>query len=101
VVESVRAIDASGEAAGAGAVAATAASQPAKVNGRTAFGVLGAVGGAYGGSVAERNERGAARYRVTVRMGDGGTHTVYASNRPDVSVGDKVRILNGTLDTLD
>jgi outer membrane lipoprotein SlyB len=93
-------MDGSGEAAGAGAVAATAANQPAKVNGRTAFGVLGAVGGAYGGNVAERNERG-TRYRVTVRMDDGGTHAVYASGRPDVSVGDKVRVQNGALDTPD
>jgi outer membrane lipoprotein SlyB len=98
VVESVRAVDAAGEAAGGGAAAA---GHPAKVNGRTAFGVLGAVGGAYGGSPADRSAGGSGRYRVTVRMDDGGTHAVYASGRPDVSVGDKVRVLNGALGTPD
>ncbi|MCK7496260.1 MAG: hypothetical protein MZW92_39065 [Comamonadaceae bacterium] len=39
---------------------------------------LGAVGGAYGGSPADRSAGGSGRYRVTVRMDDGGTHAVYA-----------------------
>jgi outer membrane lipoprotein SlyB len=89
VVETVRAMDVPD--------ATAAGSQAAKAGGRTAFGVLGAVSGAYGGNSGERQGRSPTRYRVMVRMDDGTRRAVYMAERPDFDAGDKVRVVNGGL----
>jgi outer membrane lipoprotein SlyB len=102
VVEAVRTYQKQGEGTGLGAVAggvtgAVVGSQFGKGNGRTAMGVLGAVGGAYAGNAIEKNVRSSTGYRVTVRMDDGTSRTVYQSHPPAFGVGEKVRVLNGQL----
>jgi outer membrane lipoprotein SlyB len=102
VVEAVRAVQVAGEGSGLGAVAggvtgAVVGSQIGRGNGRTAMGVLGAVGGAYAGHAIEKNVRTQTSYRVSVRMEDDTLRTVYSSAPPAFAVGDKVRVINGAL----
>jgi outer membrane lipoprotein SlyB len=102
VVEAVRAVQVQGEGTGLGAVAggvtgAVVGSQFGKGNGRTAMGVLGAVGGAYAGHAVEKNVRTRTSYRVSVRMDDDTLRTLYSPNPPGFAVGDKVRVINGAL----
>ena len=102
VIEAVTAIRVPGQGTGVGAVAggvtgAAAGSQLGRGNGRTALGLLGAVGGAYAGHAIERNVRSDTSYRVTVRMDDGTKRTVHASSAPVFGVGEKVRVVNGTI----
>ena len=102
VIEAVTAIRVQGQGTGLGAVAggvtgAAAGSQLARGNGRTALGLLGAVGGAYAGHAIETNLRSDSSYRVTVRMDDGTKRTVYPSTAPAFAVGEKVRVVNGTI----
>ena len=102
VVETVRAVQVQGDGTGLGAVAggvtgAVVGSQVGKGNGRTAMGVLGAVGGAYAGHAIEKNVRTRTSYRVSVRMDDDTLRTLYSPNPPAFAVGDKVRVINGAL----
>lgn len=102
VIEAVTAIRVQGPGTGVGAVAggvtgAAVGSQLGRGNGRTALGLLGAVGGAYAGHAIERNVRSDTSYRVTVRMDDGTKRTVYPSTAPAFAVGEKVRVVNGTI----
>lgn len=102
VVESIRFVERRGSGTGLGAVAgglagAIVGNQIGAGNGRTAMTVLGGVGGAYAGNEIERNSRRTGSYEVRVRLDGGGLRTVYESASPPVAVGDKVRLLNGTV----
>lgn len=102
VVEAVRQVRTPGEASGAGAVAggvagATLGSQLGRGNGRTALGVLGAVGGAYAGNAIEKHVRARTVYRVTVRMQDGSQRTLTQTSPPSVGPGATVRVVDGVL----
>jgi outer membrane lipoprotein SlyB len=102
VVEAVRALQPPSQAAGVGAVTgevsgSTAGSQAGRGNSRTALGILGAVGGAYGGHAIPRYSLSQLSYRVSVRMEDGSKRTVYSAAAPEFVVGEKVRVVNGTL----
>lgn len=102
VIESVRAVQVSGQGTGLGAVAggvtgAVVGSQFGRGDGRTALGVLGAVGGAYAGNTIERNLRSHDSYRVTVRMDDGTQRTIHQVRMPVYATGEKVRVINGQL----
>jgi len=65
--------------------------------GRTVLGVLGAVGGARSAHGGEREGDSGPSYRLRVRMEDGSFRTMYLSAPPTVTVGDKVRLLNGVV----
>lgn len=102
VIENVSTFQGSGQEANAGAVVgsgigAVAGSQIGRGNGRTVLGILGAVGGAYAAHAIERDSGPKVGYRVLVRMEDGTRHTVYLSAPPEYVVGEKVRVVNGTL----
>lgn len=102
VIESVRAVQVPGQGSGLGAVAggvtgAVVGSQFGRGNGRTALGVLGAVGGAYAGNSIEQNVRSRSSYRVTVRMDDGTQRTISQGHAPTFATGAKVRVINGQL----
>ncbi len=102
VIEAVTAVRVQGQGTGVGAVAggvtgAAVGGQLGRGNGRTALGLLGAVGGAYAGHAIERNVRSDTSYRVTVRMDDGTKRTVYPLTAPAFAVGEKVRVVNGTI----
>lgn len=102
VVEAVRAVQVKGQGSGIGAVAggvagAAVGSQLGRGHGRTAMGILGAVGGAYAGNAIEKNINAQTSYRVAVRMQDGSLRTVSLSAPPPYAVGDRVRLENGVL----
>jgi outer membrane lipoprotein SlyB len=102
VVESIRAIEVKGEGSGLGVVAggvtgALLGNNIGHGNGRTAATVLGAAGGAYTGNEIEKNTKKHTSYRVRVRMGDDTVRTLYQRQVPDVSTGDRVRVVDGTI----
>lgn len=102
IVESIRVVERRGSGTGLGAVAgglagALVGNQFGGGNGRTALTVLGGVGGAYAGNEIERNSRRTTSYEVRVRLDNGGMRTVYEGASPAVAVGEKVRLVNGTV----
>ena len=102
VVESIRLSEVVGQATGLGAVAGGVAggllgNQVGNGNGRTAATLLGAAGGAFVGNSVEKEAKKTTRYVIRVRMEDGSYRTVYERAQPQVSVGERVRVSNGTL----
>lgn len=101
-VASIRAVEFKGNATGLGAVAggvtgAVVGNQMGRGNGNTAMTILGAAGGAFAGNEIEKNVKKHYSYRVTVRMDDGSFRTVSQSAAPAVSVGERVRVIDGTV----
>lgn len=101
VVESVRIVEARGQSSGVGAVAggitgAILGNQVGGGNGRTATTILGAAGGAYLGNEIEKNGKKSLVYRITVRMDDG-TYRTVTQHGTSVSVGERVKVVDGTI----
>jgi outer membrane lipoprotein SlyB len=101
-VDSIRPVEVRGDATGLGAVAggvtgAVVGHQLGNGRGNTAMTVIGAAGGAYAGNEIEKNVNKRVVYRVTVRMDDGSFRTVSQATAPAFAVGDKVRVVQGTL----
>jgi len=101
-VASIRAIELKGDATGLGAVAggvtgAVVGNQMGRGNGNTIMTLLGAAGGAMAGNEIEKNVKKHYRYRVTVRMDDGSFRTVSQAAVPSVTVGERVRVINGAV----
>lgn len=101
-VEAVNVVEVNGDGSylgtiGGGVVGALLGSQVGDGRGRTAAQIAGALGGAYAGRNIERNARKTQHYEVVVRLAGGGTQTVAFENDPSYRVGDKVRVVNGTL----
>jgi len=101
-ISAIHTVRLEGAATGLGAVAggvtgALVGSQIGKGNGKTAMTIVGAAGGAYAGNEIEKNTKAHTVYRLTVRMDDGSYRTVSQSTNPAYAVGDKVRVVNGTL----
>ncbi len=61
------------------------------------FAVAGAVGGAIAGHEIEKNVKKGTRYRITLRMDDGTRQVLTLDTAVGVAVGDKVKIVDGTL----
>jgi outer membrane lipoprotein SlyB len=102
-VESVREIATPGQGTGLGAVAggitgAVIGKQFGHGSGKTAMTILGAAGGAFAGHKIEEKVRGSSRWDVTVRLDDGSTRTVTLEQQPAWRSGDRVRLVNGTLE---
>lgn len=102
-VAAVNAIAQKGEGSWIGPVAggvggAILGKQMGKGSGNTIMTILGAAGGAYAGHKVEQKVRTTTRWDVVVRMEDGSTRTVSASEQPLWRVGDRVRVNNGTLE---
>lgn len=102
VVESIRVVERRGSGSGLGAVAGgltgmVVGNQFGRGDGRTAMTVLGGVGGAYAGNEIEKNVKRSTSYEVRVRLDKGGVATAYMPSSPPVAVGDKVRMVNGTV----
>jgi len=101
-VESIRKVRLKGDATGLGAVAGgvtglVVGNQIGHGNGNTAMTILGAAGGALAGNEIEKNVKTRYSYRVTARMDDGSFRTISQSTEPNVAVGERVLISNGTL----
>ena len=66
--------------------------------GRTLATVAGAVGGGYAGNEVEKRTRGGdTSYEVRVRMEDGNVRSFPYNNQPNWNVGDRVRVVDGYL----
>ena len=101
-VEAVNAVEVKGNGnylgtIGGGVVGALLGSQVGNGSGRTAAQIAGAVGGAVAGREIERNAKKALHYEVVVRLQNGGTQIVSFENNPGYRVGERVRIVDGTL----
>lgn len=102
VVESVRAVQVKGEGSGLGVVAggiagALLGNGIGQGNGRSVATIAGAAGGAYAGNEIEKNTRKHLSYRVRVRMSDGSIRTLHKKEVPDVSSGDRIKIIDGSI----
>lgn len=101
-VASIETFTEKGEATGGGAVAggvigAIIGHQIGSGRGQDLATVAGAVGGAVAGHEIEKNVKKVTRYRITLRMDDGTTQVLTLNAANNVAVGDKVKIVNGTL----
>jgi len=102
VIESVREVDAKGKASGLGAVGGAVVggllgNQVGAGRGKDAMTVAGAVGGAVAGNEVEKRVKTTRSYEVTVRLNDGTTRVINESGQPAWHTGDKVRIVNGAI----
>jgi len=59
--------------------------------------IAGTIGGAVVGNESEKRVKRARRFDVTARFQGGGTRTISYATEPVFKVGDKVRLVNGTL----
>lgn len=66
-------------------------------SGRKIATVAGAVGGGYAGNEVEKRTRASTTYEVRVRMEDGSIRTISQRSANGWQVGDRVRIVNGSL----
>lgn len=101
-VESIESFTEKGQATGGGAVAggvigAIVGHQIGSGRGKDLATVAGAVGGAVAGHEIEKNVKKVTRYRIALRMDDGTRQVLTLDAATGVAVGDKVKIVNGTL----
>jgi len=102
VIESVREIDAKGKASGIGAVGGAVlggllGNQVGAGRGKDAMTVVGAVGGAVAGNEVEKRVKTSKSYEVVVRLHDGSSRTFSEAGLPAWHVGDKVKLVNGAI----
>lgn len=103
VVESVRTIEQqASQGSGVGAVAGALlggvlGNQVGGGDGRKLATVAGAVGGGFAGNAIEKRTRTTTVYEVRVRMENGHVRTFHPSAQPGWQSGDRVRIINGSL----
>jgi len=101
-VESIESFTEKGQATGGGAIAGgviggIVGHQIGKGRGKDLATVAGAVGGAIAGHEIEKNVNKVTRYRVALRMDDGTRQVLTLDAAVGVGVGDKVKIVDGTL----
>jgi outer membrane lipoprotein SlyB len=101
-VTAVNVVEQQGEGSGLGAVAGGVAgallgNQIGGGSGRKIATVAGAAGGAYAGHQIEKHVKTTKRYDVVVRMQDGSSRTFPYEKEPGFHVGDKVKVVEGTL----
>jgi outer membrane lipoprotein SlyB len=102
VIESVREIVTKGEGSGLGAVGGAVAggllgSQVGGGRGQDVMTAVGAVGGAVAGHQVEKHIKSSKSYAVTVRLDDGSSRVISLADAPTWRAGDKVRIVNGAI----
>lgn len=101
-VEAVNAIQQKGEGSGLGAIAGGVVggilgNQVGGGSGRTVATVAGAGAGAYAGHEIEKQVKKTLRYDVVVRLEDGTSRTFPYQAEPAFRLGDKVKIVDGTV----
>ena len=102
VIESVREIESKGEGTGLGAVGGAVAgsllgSQVGGGRGQDVMTVVGAVGGGLAGHEVEKRMKSTKSYAVTIRLDDGTSRTFNQATLPSWRNGDKVRVVNGAI----
>ena len=101
VIESVRQIEQRGEGTGLGAVGGAVVGgvlghQVGGGRGKDVMTVVGAVGGAVAGNQIEKQVKSTIGYEITVRFDDGSSR-MFPSNESTWRSGDKVKIVNGVI----
>lgn len=101
-IETIRTVELHGDSSSLGAIAGGLAggmlgNQMGRGRGRTAMTIIGTAGGALAGNEIGRDLKMHHAYRVTVRMDDGSFWTLLQASPPAFAVGDKVRVIEGTL----
>ena len=102
VIESVREIAAKGQGSGLGAVGGAVVggllgNQVGGGRGKDVMTVVGAVGGAVAGNEVEKRVKATTSYEVTVRLNDGSSRVISEASAPSWRTGDKVKIVNGVI----
>jgi len=102
VIESVRVVEAKGTGSGLGAVGGAVVggllgNQVGAGHGKDAMTVVGAVGGAFAGNEVEKRVKASKSYEVTVRLNDGSRHVIKESGATAWHTGDKVKLVNGAI----
>ncbi len=99
-VQDVRVVEEEGKGSGLGAVAggvagALVGSQIGQGTGNTVATIAGAAGGAYAGHQVEKKVKATKHYEITVKMDNGKTLVFTQENDPGLSVGAKVKVVDG------
>ncbi|MFP5465184.1 MAG: glycine zipper 2TM domain-containing protein [Gammaproteobacteria bacterium] len=99
-VTDVRSYQVKGDASGVGAAVGAVAggligNQIGGGSGKKIATVAGVVGGGLAGHEVEKRRNTETRWEVTVQLDNGGTTTVPYSQVPGLTVGQKVRVVNG------
>lgn len=102
VIESVREIATKGEGSGLGAVGGAVVGgvlghQVGGGRGKDVMTVVGAVGGALAGNEVEKRVKSNKSYEITVRFDDGTSRVFTEANAPTWRVGDKIKVVNGMI----
>lgn len=102
VIESVREIATKGEGSGIGAVGGAVVGgalghQVGGGRGQDVMTVVGAVGGALAGHEVEKRVKSTKSYEITVRFDDGTSRVFTETNAPTWRVGDKIKVVNGMI----
>lgn len=102
VIQSVREIESKGEGSGIGAaggavVGGVLGNQVGDGDGRKVATVIGAVGGAVLGNEIEKRVKAAKSYEISVRFDDGSSRVFTEANAPSWRNGDKVKVINGVI----
>ena len=101
-VESIREITTRAQGSGVGAAGGAIlggllGNQVGSGHGRQLATVAGAVGGAVAGNQIEGNMKASHSYEIRVRLDDGSQRTFHQQNAPGWRDGDRVKIVNGAL----
>lgn len=102
VVESIREIDVKGEGSGVGAVGGAVVGgvighQVGSGRGQDVATVVGAVGGAVAGHQIEKHVKSTTSYEITVRFEDGSSRVIHEASAPSWRTGDRVKVINGVI----
>jgi outer membrane lipoprotein SlyB len=102
VIESTREVASKGEGSGLGAVGGAVVggligTQVGSGRGKTVATAIGAVGGAVAGNEVEKRVKTTKSYEIDVRMDDGSSRVFNQASLPSWRAGDRVRIVNGVL----
>jgi outer membrane lipoprotein SlyB len=103
VIEEVREVEKAGQGSGVGAVGGAVVGgvighQVGSGRGNKLATVLGAVGGGVAGNQIEKNARKTMEYQIVVRYENGTKGLFIQATPPSWRVGDKVKIINGTIE---
>lgn len=102
VIEEIREVEKAGSASGIGAVGGAVVGgvlghQVGRGRGKDVATVLGAIGGSIAGNQIEKNTKKTVEYQIWVRYENGSKGLFTQPTPPSWRLGDKVRIINGAI----
>jgi uncharacterized protein YcfJ len=104
VIDGIHEIEKGGQGTGGGAIAGgivggVAGHQVGNGRGNTLATVLGVVGGAVAGNAIEKKVKTTKEYEILVKFEDGSTRIITTPTAPAWRVGDKVKVVNGVIES--